>query len=112
MSGGNKVSICTAWPSLRCRNGCIFDKYTRQPGCSKAGGKSTDAMHDLEFSRHKPSLNLASECISFYDQAKRVIQENVNKRRRYKTIKEKDFEKQTAIVKVPKVGYFTCKGYY
>lgn len=74
MSGGNKVSICTAWPSLRCGNGCIFDKYTRQPGCSKAVGKSTNAMHDLAFSRHKCSLNSASECISFYDPAKRVIQ--------------------------------------
>lgn len=26
--GGNKVSVCTAWHSPQCRNGCICDKYT------------------------------------------------------------------------------------
>lgn len=55
--GGNKVSICTAWHSPQCRNGCICDKYTRQTNCSKAGGEPADAMHDLVFTRHKPSLN-------------------------------------------------------
>lgn len=62
---GNKVSVCTAWHSPQCRNGCICDKYTRQTNCSKAGGEPTDATRDLVFSRHKPLLNSAGQQISF-----------------------------------------------
>lgn len=54
---GNKVSVCTAWHSPQCRNGCICDKYTRQTNCSKAGVEPTDAIRDLVFSRYKPLLN-------------------------------------------------------
>lgn len=57
------MSICTAWHSPECRNGCLCDKYTRQTDCSKAGVEPAGATRDLAFARHKPLRNSAVQQI-------------------------------------------------